>query len=194
METENEPPLRILVAGQVPPPYGGQNLNIERVLKVLRATEGNEVDNWKFDFKPSRAAARSRPFAKVAALTRVLVRLVRLRAQGRADYILYPSAGPSLAPNLRDIILLPIACLMADRVCVHFQAAGQATIIPNLSAPLRWLLRAAHRMCFGAIVLTEFGRQDAEAWATSAQTRVRLHFSKHALNFKIAVDAFVWDW
>jgi len=163
METENEPPLRIVVAGQMPPPYGGQNLNIERVFNLLRATEGYGVEHWKFDFKPPRASAHRTTFAKVVELARVLVRLVRLRAQGRTDYILYPTGGHCPGPNLRDILILPIACLVADRVCVHFQAAGQATVLPNFPAPLRWLLKAAHRMCFGAIVLTEFGRQDAEA-------------------------------
>ena len=163
METENEPPLRIVVAGQMPPPYGGQNLNIERVFNIFGATEGYGVEHWKFDFKPPRASAHRTTFAKVAELARVLVRLVRLRAQGRTDYILYPTGGHCLGPNLRDILLLPIACLVADRVCVHFQAAGQATVLPNFPAPLRWLLKAAHRMCFGAIVLTEFGRRDAEA-------------------------------
>jgi len=163
MDTENEPPLRIVVAGQMPPPYGGQNLNIERVFNILRGTERYGVEHWKFDFKPPRASAHRTIFAKVAELVPVLVRLVRLRAQGRTDYILYPTGGHCPGPNLRDILLLPIACLVADRVCVHFQAAGQATVLPNFPSPLRWLLKAAHRMCFGAIVLTEFGRQDAEA-------------------------------
>ena len=83
METENEPPLRIVVAGQMPPPYGGQNLNIERVFNIFGATEGYGVEHWKFDFKPPRASAHRTTFAKVAELARVLVRLVRLRAQGR---------------------------------------------------------------------------------------------------------------
>ena len=163
METENEPPLRIVVAGQMPPPYGGQNLNIERVFNLLRASEGYRVEHWKFDFKPAQSSAHRTIFAKVVELARVLVGLVRLRAQGRPDYILYPTGGHCPGPNLRDILLLPVACLAADRVCVHFQAAGQAAVFPNFPAPLRWLLKAAHRMCFGAIVLTEFGRQDAEA-------------------------------
>ena len=163
MDTENEPPLRIVVAGQMPPPYGGQNLNIERVFNILRGTERHGVEHWKFDFKPPRASAHRTIFAKVAELVPVLVRLVRLRAQGRTDYILYPTGGHCPGPNLRDVLLLPIACLVADWVCVHFQAAGQATVLANFPSPLRWLLKAAHRMCFGAIVLTEFGRQDAEA-------------------------------
>ena len=163
METANAPPLRILVAGQLPPPYGGQNLNIERFLRLLRATEGRRAEHWKFDFTRSWATTRRGSFAKMVELARVFARLARLRLRGRIDYVLYPSGGPRLVPNVRDALLLPAACLVADRVCVHFQAAGQAAALPNFPAPLRWLLKAAHRRCFGAIVLTEFGRCDAEA-------------------------------
>jgi glycosyltransferase involved in cell wall biosynthesis len=71
---------------------------------------------------------------------------------------IYPSGGPHRAPVIRDILLMPFALLASKRVIVHFQAAGVAR---TARRGLLWkIMSFLHRCCWGAIVLTEFGRED----------------------------------
>jgi glycosyltransferase involved in cell wall biosynthesis len=99
--------------------------------------------------------------AKLGEVLLVLRRLARLCGKGRIDLQIYPSGGPHRAPIVRDILLMPFALLASRRLIVHFQAAGIAR------APQKGLLWKVmsffHRRCWGAIVLTEFGREDPES-------------------------------
>jgi glycosyltransferase involved in cell wall biosynthesis len=79
---------------------------------------------------------------------------------GRIDCVLYSTGGPDVLPILRDLVLLPFAHLLCRRVCVYFQAAGIARKQAELPRILNVLNRAVHRMCLGAVVITEYGRAD----------------------------------
>ena len=106
---------------------------------------------------------RRASYEKGIELIRVWVGLIRLRIQGKIDVILYPVGGPHLAPLIRDLLLLPVACLLAKRVVLHFRAAGLAEALPRLNGLLRAAVRTVYRNCGEAIALTEFGRRDPEA-------------------------------
>ncbi|MEM8955766.1 MAG: glycosyltransferase family 4 protein [Verrucomicrobiota bacterium] len=155
--------VRVVVAGKVPPPVGGQNLNVERFLRLLADIEGIEALYWEWGFTKKWETGRRGGLGKVVELVRVVGRLIRLRMGGRLDYILYSTGGPHTVPIVRDLFLLPVACLWGRRVSVHFQAAGIARRLGELPSWMRWLLKLVHRPCYGAVVLTEYGRRDAEA-------------------------------
>ncbi|MEM1059845.1 MAG: glycosyltransferase family 4 protein [Verrucomicrobiota bacterium] len=154
---------RVVLAGQVPPPVGGQNINIARILEILRAQPGLQADHWEFSFTPQWKEGRQRSWRKLVELFKVLGRLLKLRLRGPIDLLIYPSGGPHFAPVIRDIVLLPPACWLSRKVVVHFHAAGVAKVLPGFAGWVRGLLRAAHAGCFGAVSLTEFGRRDPEA-------------------------------
>lgn len=156
--------LRVLVAGGMPPPYGGQTINTRRVFEVLASQVELEVIHWKFSFSQRLDEFRRPSFHKVIELASVIGRLLKIRlTAGPIDYILYSTGGPHRAPILRDIVLLPLACLFSRRVVVHFQAAGIAGMMPKIGWGLRFAIRLVHRGCWCAVSLTEYGRADPES-------------------------------
>ncbi|NNE92289.1 MAG: glycosyltransferase family 4 protein [Verrucomicrobiales bacterium] len=154
---------RILVAGQVPPPICGQNLNIARVLNLLDKSGSFEVEHWSFRFTPQWDKMRRIGFGKAIELLRVLGRLMRLRLGGKIDTILYPVGGPHLAPSLRDIAILPFALLCSKKVVLHFRSAGLEHALPKFPLAVSFLLKKIYRLCGHALVLSEYGKRDPEA-------------------------------
>jgi len=155
--------IRVLVAGQVPPPVCGQNLNIARVLGLLGRNPRFRAEHWAFRFSPTWSQVRRAGPSKVIELIRVCLRLLWLRAKGPIDVILYPVGGPHLAPVLRDLCLLPLARLCSKRVVLHFRAAGFAEALPGFPERIRNWIQKVYRACGEAIVLTDFGKRDPVA-------------------------------
>lgn len=158
--------LRILVAGQVPPPYGGQNVMVERALGIL-PRPGWEVIHWQFSFTEEWSRARRAGLGKLLALARAWWSCFRIRFAGRIECILFPIGGPQLVPVIRDILLLPVALLCTRNTVLYFHAAGIETTMAHFPSPLRGAARAVYRRCKHAIVLTEYGRRDAVALGIS---------------------------
>ena len=151
---------RIVIAGQMPPPYGGQNLNIKRLYELFKESDSYQVEHWKFGFTNHLNEFRKAGLSKLREFVRVLQRLVLLRGRGRIDLLVYPSGGPHRAPAIRDIMLLPFAALASKRVVVHFQAAGVARAAQQFPPWLWKALCFVHGRCWGAIAITAFGKED----------------------------------
>lgn len=159
--------IRVVIAGQPPPPVGGQNLNIARMLNLLGKEQDMEVLHWKFRFTPEWQDGRKSSFSKTLELFRVMFRLLKLRLGGPLDIVIYPSGGPHFAPIVRDILLLPWAAFWSRRVVVQFRAAGIYERLPKLSSLTRALLRFAYSLCHGALTLSHFGKRDPFALGLS---------------------------
>lgn len=154
----------VVVAGQVPPPTGGQNVMIQRILGEMSSDTRWQTVHLPFFFTPSFQSVRKFRFAKIAELVAVWVRFLRLvHRHGRPDVLLYPSGGPQTVPVIRDILLLPLFCLLSRKVVVQFHAAGIADRLTSKSGILERLLKAAYRNVAGAIVMTNFNRCDPES-------------------------------
>lgn len=154
---------RIVVAGQTPPPMGGQNVMIRRAVELLRSEPSFRVDRLPFHFTMQWATSQRATLAKVVELVRVLGRLLRLRLDGRIDCLIYPLGGPSLVPIVRDLVLLPACYLAARTVVLHIHAGGIAEALPRLPRPVALLARAVYGRSDAAIVLTDFSRVDADS-------------------------------
>ncbi len=161
------PRPRVVVAGQMPPPIGGQTLNIKRIHDLLAASDRVNVAHWDFQFSREINAYRRFSWNKVAELGKAVFRLAMLRAAGPIDWILYPAGGPHKMPVLRDIFLLPFACVFGRRVAVHFQAAGFADRAQSLPGWMVKPLRLVVGNTYASVVLTNFGKRDAEAAGSS---------------------------
>lgn len=163
MGQERQKPL-VVVAGQVPPPTGGQNVMIQRIVDELAVDERWRTVHLPFFFTPSFKSVRRFRLAKIAELFAVCWRFLRIVQRfGRPDLLLYPSGGPQTVPVVRDILLLPLLCLLSKRVVVQFHAAGVAERLAVSNGPLERLLRMAYQPVAGAIVMTAFNRRDPEA-------------------------------
>jgi len=117
---------RIVVAGQVPPPFGGQNVMIARILAEFAADARFDCEHLAFHFTPDFKDVRRGSVAKIFELVRVIGRLLALRLRGPIDALVFPAGGPQTVPIVRDILLLPWVLLAARRVVVQFHAAGIA--------------------------------------------------------------------
>ena len=116
--------MRVVISGQMPPPIGGQNLNVKRFYDLLDSEPEIQAEHWRMEFTKSTKSFRKFGLRKLVELVRVVFRLCKLRSGGKMDVIIYSTGGPHLVPIIRDIILLPMACMMSEKVWVHFQAAG----------------------------------------------------------------------
>jgi glycosyltransferase involved in cell wall biosynthesis len=154
---------RVVVAGQIPPPMGGQNVMVAQALESLGAADDLDVVHLPFHFTPDWQEHRRVGPAKVWELAAVILRLLKIRIGGPVDCLLYPFGGPHIAPLVRDLVLLPFCVAAARRVILQIHAGGIADALPGLPGPLPRLVRAVYRRCSSAIVLTEFSRIDAES-------------------------------
>ena len=88
----------VVIAGQTPPPTGGQNVMIARLLEELRRDERWSLEHLEFCFTPSFSTVRQAKFSKVWELLKVSGRLWRL-----FDRVLGPE------PRCR-IVLVEVSC------------------------------------------------------------------------------------
>ena len=153
---------RVIVAGQLPPPVGGQNLLIAQILDQMRQDNSFETVHWPFFFSRHLNTLRRVRVGKIAELLRALVRLLRIRLAGGIDLLLYPVGGPHFVPIIRDICLLPFARLLSDKLLVQFHAAG---IAESMRRPriFHRILALLMRRADSAIVSTNFNRIDPES-------------------------------
>jgi glycosyltransferase involved in cell wall biosynthesis len=154
----------VVVAGQVPPPTGGQNVMIAQILAELGSDSRYRTEHLAFGFTPDLSKVRQPHFSKVLELAKVYWRIFKLLLRcGRADLLIYPSGGPENVPVVRDILLLPAVKVLGKNLWVQFHAAGIAERLRLHNGPLERFLRFAYRGVNGAIVMAEFNRHDPEA-------------------------------
>ncbi len=154
---------RIVIAGQVPPPMGGQNVMIARMLEAFRADGRFDCEHLAFHFTPDFKDVRRGRVRKVFELVRVTFRLLALRMRGPIAVLIFPAGGPQTVPIVRDILLLPWVLLLSRRVVLQFHAAGIADRFAQGGGILRALLTPLYRRCHAAVVMTEFNRRDPES-------------------------------
>ena len=163
---------RIVIAGKRPPPVGGQNLLIAELLEDLRRDGAIEVSHLNLAFTKDWKRARRLTLGKVAELWRVRQSMRKLAGGKPVDLLLYPAGGPQIVPLFRDALLLPLLRPYCRSLVMHFHAAGYAKVASKLWFPLNVAVRRAYARVDEAIVMTEFGREDAEA-AGIAKIHVR---------------------
>jgi glycosyltransferase involved in cell wall biosynthesis len=153
---------RIVVAGQVPPPIGGQNVMVARAIEIFAGEPDFAVEHLPFSFTKDWSSSRRPSLRKAWELVRTLGRLSRIRLRSRIDCVLFPIGGPAIAPMLRDFVLVPLCRLLASHVVIHFHAAGHADALWTLPKLMLRLSRAVYGPCDAAIVPTQRCRRDAE--------------------------------
>lgn len=154
---------RVIVAGQVPPPVGGQNLMIQRTLDQLRLENIWTVEHLPLNFNTSFTRIRAFSLRKVIELFRIAFRLLKLRMKGGIDLIIYPFGGKHKMPMIRDMFLLPICFLASSKVLVWFHTGGIADEIDSLPSLFKKAYLAVFQRVNAAIVMTEFNKCDPRA-------------------------------
>ncbi len=171
----------VVIAGQMPPPVGGQNINIKRVFELLGREDDLKVSHLEFQFTKEWSGMRRASVSKVLELFRVIGRALRLRGRAPIDFLLYPAGGPHTVAIIRDWLLIPFLALLSRRVVVHFRAAGLAERLERSSGWFRLMCRFVYGVCASeAVVLAPFGKRDAAAVGLERVTVVPNAFEDRA--------------
>jgi glycosyltransferase involved in cell wall biosynthesis len=132
----------ILIIGQTPPPYGGQALMIQELVRAdFRTIRTYHV---RMGFSDSMSALGRIGVRKILHLLTVVTRALHLRFRHKIRVLYYPPAGPTPAAILRDVVLLLVLRPFFRRVIFHFHAVGVSDYFRSKPATLRLLTRAAY--------------------------------------------------
>lgn len=141
-----------MIIGQTPPPFGGQAINIQ---KILVALQHQEVDHRfiRLHFSDQLNDMGRFNGTKLWRLFTTWCRIVWYLISYRPHLIYYPPAGPTKNAIYRDIILLLPIKLLQKKLVFHFHAGGLSEMYPHLPALVQPAFRfvyyhAAHAICF----------------------------------------------
>ncbi len=129
----------LVLVGQTPPPYNGQNVMIE----VLRAglQELRPVEHVRMSYSTSIDEVGRLKFSKFFKLFALIRDTRRALKKNPGSTLYYPPASPNWIPILRDILYLPCVRHLAKKVVYHYHAYGIAEFLehrPLLSKVARW--------------------------------------------------------
>ena len=135
-------PLRVLVVGQTPPPFGGQAVAIHSF--VEGSYDAVQLTHVRMAFSRDMSQIGKPRAGKALHLAGLIVRILLARFRSGARILYYPPAGPELLPIVRDIVILLSTRWAFERSIFHFHSAGLSQTLSRLPAPVRALARLAY--------------------------------------------------
>jgi glycosyltransferase involved in cell wall biosynthesis len=134
-------PLRILVVGQTPPPFGGQAIMIQLLLDG--AYDDIELVHVRMSFSKELKSTGKLKLAKLWELVCVVAAIYRVKLIKRPKVLYYPPSGPSFVPVIRDIVVLAMTRWLFDITVFHFHAGGISEYSKSMNPVLRFFFRYA---------------------------------------------------
>jgi glycosyltransferase involved in cell wall biosynthesis len=132
-------PLRILVVGQTPPPYGGQAVMIQLLLDGKY--QDIELIHVRMFFSRELKSNGTIKIAKLWELLRVIAAIYLAKLKKRPEVIYYPPSGPSFVPVIKDIVVLELTRWLFSATVFHFHAGGITEYAQTMNPILRRLFR-----------------------------------------------------
>jgi glycosyltransferase involved in cell wall biosynthesis len=158
MKSENNKPLKVLVVGQIPPPYNGQAMMIQRLVNAdLR---GVKIYHIKMSFSDSLQSIGRFGFKKILHLFEVAFKIMLARISKGVTVLYYPPAGPNMNPILRDMVLLFFTRFLFKKVIYHFRAAGVSAFLSQCSGAFQTLAKIGYGSPDLAIQLSALNPDD----------------------------------
>jgi glycosyltransferase involved in cell wall biosynthesis len=130
-------PLRVLVVGQTPPPYGGQTVMIQLLLEGVY--QDIELCHVRMNFSRELKTTGHFRFSKLWELFRVVAAIYWTKIRKRPEVLYYPVASPDILPVLRDIFILSMTRWFFRATVLHFHAGGLCEYSLGLNPVLRRL-------------------------------------------------------
>lgn len=150
--------IKVLVVGQIPPPFHGQAMMIERLVKTKY--EKIQILHVRMNFSKSIDSVGTIRYRKLIELFRVLFKVILIKYKHNPSIFYYPPAGPNLVPIIRDFILLTFTRPLFKYTVFHFRSAGISDFMKSLSQG--WLLRIPYFKPTVAIQLSGLNPSDGE--------------------------------
>ncbi len=151
--------MKILIIGQLPPPYGGQSINIEKMVQILDK-HGFNYRFIRMDFSTTMNDMGSFSLKKLLKLAKVSFRILTSLLLFRPGLVYYPPAGPVKAAILRDFALLFPIRLFRFTTVYHYHAGGLSEAYTGLSPFFKWFYRFVYFNNEYAVCLSRYGHRD----------------------------------
>ena len=150
---------KILVVGQTPPPFGGQAVMIEHLVKGVY--KDMKVYHVRMHFSQDLSDRGKCSFYKIIQLFKVIVEIWYIRTYYGVKIIYYPlSSSPRIAV-LRDAIILGCTRWVFKDVIFHFHAAGISEELPKYNVALRKIVYQILKKPRLGITSSQFNPDDA---------------------------------
>ncbi|MGD9632903.1 MAG: glycosyltransferase family 4 protein [Pirellulales bacterium] len=137
--------LKVLVVGQTPPPYHGQAIMIDGLVRSQLA--GIELVHARMGFSSNVNEVGRVRLAKVLHLLSLIARIIYHRVVNGTKVLYYPPGGADRVPMIRDLITLLATRWMFDKTVFHYHTGGLSDLYDELPSWQQWLFRKAY---FGA--------------------------------------------
>ncbi|MBK7896474.1 MAG: glycosyltransferase family 4 protein [Anaerolineaceae bacterium] len=151
--------IRVLVVGQVPPPYTGQSVMIEKMIQGQY--KQIKIVHINMAFSNSIEEIGRFHLSKIRHLVKVIVQIWQARLRFKPDILYYPPSGPNRIPIYRDILILLATRWLFPKIVFHFHAGGISQLYPNLPKPIRLLFRLAYMNANAGIRLADKNPPDS---------------------------------
>jgi glycosyltransferase involved in cell wall biosynthesis len=172
----------VLIVGQTPPPYGGQAIIIDNLVKG--SYDRIHVHHVRMEFSENLAEARRFSVTKVLHVFELVVKVLWARLRTGANVLYYPPSGPTRHGVLRDLVVLPSIRWAFNDTVFHFHAGGISEYYPTLPRPLRFMARRAYFHPDLAISSSELNPPDASFVHAKRSVVIPLGIRDHAAAFE----------
>jgi glycosyltransferase involved in cell wall biosynthesis len=151
---------RVLVVGQVPPPWGGQAVMIQKLLDAK--LQGVELFFVPMSFSADMDEIGRFRWRKLVKLPHLVSRIWAARFRHGCNVLYYPPGGESLTAICRDIFVLICCRVLFRKIVFHVHAGGFTDVTAGAPRLIRWLATLAYRKPDISIQLTEKSPPDAQ--------------------------------
>lgn len=158
---------RILIVGQTPPPYVGQAIMIEYLLRGRM--ERTRLHHVRMNFSRDADDIGSFRLAKFTELFRVIFGMYRARLVDGVDVLYYPPVSFPKDPTgmkvgfYRDLALLLPTRWLFRKTIFHFHASGQSDMIRAARPWERFLAKLAFFRPDAAVRISALAPEDGKA-------------------------------
>src|SRR6185436_16957675 len=132
--------VKLLIIGQTPPPYVGQMIMIESLVKAQY--RDLRVFHTRMNYSQTTAQIGKVRIRKLFHLLRVIVESSYKIMRHRIDVVYYPP-GADTVPILRDIATLLVLRRFRRKLILGFHASGLCERVSSWSGILFWLFKKA---------------------------------------------------
>lgn len=157
-EENSEPMKKILIVGITPPPYYGQAMMTDRLVKA-RLT-GIKLYHVRMAFSRSVSSVGKFQLRKLIHMLEVVGKAFYYRYRYNINALYYMPGGFNFTPVARDIFILFFLRLVFKKIILHFRAAGVSEIVERQPSVLKRLAVYAYRSPDLAIHLSGLNPDD----------------------------------
>ena len=150
---------KLLIVGQKPPPYHGQAIMIQELVKIC--SNFPEIKYVRMGFSTTTQSIGKFEFIKILELIKVIGKVWLYRFFHSCDVLYFPPTGGSnKIPLYRDFFILVFTRFLFKKTIFHFHAWGLHEIYPKLNILERYIFNISYKNPDLSIIMSSKGQND----------------------------------